>query len=54
MQLEAEQMKPRAVRVFLSSTFLDMQNERDALVKKTFPRLKKMCAERVCLARGIE
>eukprot|EP00004_Rigifila_ramosa_P027026 TRINITY_DN861_c0_g1_i1.p1 TRINITY_DN861_c0_g1~~TRINITY_DN861_c0_g1_i1.p1 ORF type:complete len:1137 (-),score=238.54 TRINITY_DN861_c0_g1_i1:21-3431(-) len=33
----------RAVRVFLSSTFLDMQTERDVLVKKVFPEIKNIC-----------
>lgn len=40
--------KERAIRLFLSSTFRDMQTERDELVKHTFPELKQMCA-----ARGI-
>jgi tetratricopeptide (TPR) repeat protein len=30
----------RAVRVFISSTFIDMQGERDELVRKTFPALR--------------
>ncbi|MEQ1783552.1 MAG: DUF4062 domain-containing protein, partial [Hyphomonadaceae bacterium] len=30
----------RSVRVFVSSTFLDMQADRDELVKKTFPALR--------------
>lgn len=30
----------RSVRVFVSSTFLDMQAERDVLVKETFPALR--------------
>src|SRR5262245_34781912 len=30
----------RTVRVFLSSTFLDMQRERDVLVRKAFPALR--------------
>lgn len=38
--------KPREVRVFLSSTFRDMQAERDWLVKTAFPQLRRMCAER--------
>ena len=37
------------MRVFLSSTFADMQDERDYLVKHTFPALKRMCA-----ARGVD
>ncbi|MDP8255054.1 MAG: DUF4062 domain-containing protein [Candidatus Alcyoniella australis] len=38
--------KPRNVRVFVSSTFQDMQQERDELIKNIFPQLRKMCAER--------
>eukprot|EP00005_Dracoamoeba_jomungandri_P005444 CAMPEP_0174258426 /NCGR_PEP_ID=MMETSP0439-20130205/7418_1 /TAXON_ID=0 /ORGANISM="Stereomyxa ramosa, Strain Chinc5" /LENGTH=1085 /DNA_ID=CAMNT_0015341927 /DNA_START=79 /DNA_END=3336 /DNA_ORIENTATION=- len=37
--------KKREVRVFLSSTFQDMHKERDELVKKVFPEIKKRCAE---------
>ena len=36
----------RAVRVFVSSTFLDMQAERDELVKRVFPQLRKLCERR--------
>ncbi|HSB12297.1 MAG TPA: tetratricopeptide repeat protein [Blastocatellia bacterium] len=36
----------RAVRVFVSSTFRDMHGERDELIKKTFPHLRKLCEER--------
>lgn len=36
----------RNIRVFISSTFQDMQQERDVLIKKIFPQLRKMCAER--------
>ena len=36
----------RQVRVFISSTFKDMQAERDLLVKKTFPELRARCRER--------
>ena len=34
------------VRVFLSSTFVDMQEERDYLVKKIFPSIKAECRRR--------
>lgn len=37
------------LRVFLSSTFIDFQNERDYLAKKVFPALRRLCRE-----RGIE
>ena len=36
----------RAVRVFLSSTFRDFAEERDLLVRKVFPELRRMCRER--------
>jgi tetratricopeptide (TPR) repeat protein len=36
----------RQIRVFISSTFLDMQEERNVLIKKIFPQLRKMCEER--------
>jgi tetratricopeptide (TPR) repeat protein len=42
---EGSQSK-REVRVFVSSTFLDMHAEREELVKKTFPALRKMCEQR--------
>jgi nephrocystin-3 len=36
----------RHIRVFISSTFRDMQAERDLLIKKTFPELRRRCRER--------
>ena len=36
----------RGVRAFVSSTFGDMQAERDALVKRAFPEIFKRCADR--------
>jgi tetratricopeptide (TPR) repeat protein len=36
----------RDVRVFVSSTFRDMRAERDELVKRVFPRLRKLCEQR--------
>ncbi len=36
----------RVVRVFVSSTFRDMQAERDELVKRVFPELRKLCEMR--------
>ena len=38
--------KDRVVRVFVSSTFADMHPERDELVKRVFPQLRRMCVER--------
>jgi hypothetical protein len=36
----------RAIRVFLSSTFRDMQAERDELRKRIFPQLRRLCESR--------
>ncbi|ETR68436.1 MAG: hypothetical protein OMM_10527 [Candidatus Magnetoglobus multicellularis str. Araruama] len=36
----------REIRIFISSTFRDMANERDWLVKFVFPVLQKKCRER--------
>lgn len=36
-------MDNRNIRVFISSTFRDIQEERDELVKKVFPRIRKIC-----------
>src|SRR5271165_4996375 len=38
--------KDRQIRVFISSTFRDMQAERDYLVKFIFPQLRKLCESR--------
>ena len=40
---EAQQ---RVIRVFVSSTFRDMQEERDYLVKFVFPELRNLCERR--------
>lgn len=36
----------RVIRVFVSSTFRDMQAERDELIKQVFPKLRKLCDQR--------
>ena len=36
----------RVIRVFVSSTFRDMQTERDVLVKHIFPELRQRCRQR--------
>ena len=41
-----KQNQPRLIRVFVSSTFKDMQEERDELVKFIFPQLRKLCEQR--------
>ena len=36
----------REIRVFISSTFRDMQEEREELVKQIFPQLRRLCENR--------
>ena len=43
---DARMADTRAIRVFVSSTFRDMQAERDELVKRIFPQLRRLCEER--------
>jgi len=42
----AQSQQQRAIRVFISSTFRDMKEEREELVKQVFPQLRKMCEKR--------
>jgi len=39
-------IQDRTMRVFISSTFRDMQEDRDYLVKNIFPQLRKLCESR--------
>ena len=43
---KTDNVKKRKINVFVSSTFKDMQAERDELVKRIFPQLRKLCEER--------
>ncbi len=36
----------RTIRVFISSTFRDMEDEREELIKRTFPALREFCSAR--------
>ena len=45
-ELEAGYVGSRRIRVFLSSTFQDMQAERDYLVKNTFPAIMQIARRR--------
>ena len=38
--------RQREIRVFISSTFRDMQEEREELVKQIFPQLRRLCESR--------
>jgi len=40
------QRQDRQIRVFISSTFRDMQEEREELVKQIFPQLRRLCESR--------
>ena len=42
-QQSPAETQPRMIHVFVSSTFRDMQAERDQLVKFIFPQLRKLC-----------
>jgi hypothetical protein len=44
--MQSKLIENRQIRVFISSTFRDMQTERDYLVAKVFPALRRYCAER--------
>ena len=33
----------REIRVFISSTFRDMHEEREELIKQIFPQLRRLC-----------
>lgn len=41
-----ESITSRRIRIFISSTFQDMNDERDYLMKRTFPKLRKKARER--------
>ncbi|MBK7214981.1 MAG: DUF4062 domain-containing protein [Bacteroidales bacterium] len=40
-----ERAEERIIRVFISSTFKDFQPEREMLIKRVFPNIKKLCQE---------
>jgi len=42
----ASEPRQREIRVFISSTFRDMQEEREELVKQIFPQLRRLCESR--------
>ena len=43
---QADAGDERTIRVFVSSTFRDMQLERDELVKRVFPQVRHLCEQR--------
>ena len=38
--------QPRAIRVFISSTFRDMMLDREELIARVFPAIRKLCETR--------
>lgn len=46
MKDNQERTSGREIRVFVSSTFRDMQEDRDWLVKQVFPQLRRLCESR--------
>src|SRR3954469_8737815 len=38
--------QPRAIRVFISSTFRDMMQDREELIARVFPAIRKLCETR--------
>jgi len=38
-------LEPKTFRVYVSSTYSDLKNERNALHKRVFPRLRELCAK---------
>jgi hypothetical protein len=42
----------RTFRIFVSSTFSDLKEERNALQKKVFPKLRKLCMQHACRFQG--
>lgn len=40
------EQKQRVIHVFVSSSFQHMKEEREELVKRVFPKLRKTCKQR--------
>src|SRR4030042_1525486 len=44
----------RTFRIFISSTFGDLQEERNSLQKNVFPRLRDLCRQHGCRFQAID
>lgn len=44
----------REIRVFVSSTFIDLQEERDIIIRRTFPKLQNYCRKKGILFTGVD
>ncbi len=53
-QPQSESNDSREIRVFLSSTFKDMDEERNILMQQVFPELRLICAERAVALTEID
>ncbi len=53
---DRRQVHPRweQLRIFVSSTFLDMHAERELLVREVFPNLRRICAQRRVFLREVD
>src|SRR6516164_7401675 len=45
-ELSKSTIENAIVRLFVSSTFRDMDEEREELIKRVFPKLRRFCEER--------
>eukprot|EP00026_Physarum_polycephalum_P000232 Phypoly_transcript_00232.p1 GENE.Phypoly_transcript_00232~~Phypoly_transcript_00232.p1 ORF type:complete len:1084 (-),score=135.93 Phypoly_transcript_00232:132-3383(-) len=54
VQKSSTKQKDNVVRVFLSSTFRDMQAEREQLIKQAFPILRATCAARGLIFKEVD
>ena len=44
----------KEIRVFVSSTFMDLNDERDYIIRRTFPRLAEYCRKRGIKFTGVD
>src|SRR5262245_34224355 len=44
----------QVIRVFISSTFRDMQRERDVMMERVFPQVRRWCEQRGVILREID
>ena len=47
-------MTGKTFRIFVSSTFSDLKEERNALQEKVFPRLRELCLQHGCRFQAVD
>lgn len=52
--MQSSSCEQREIRVFVSSTFIDLKTERDYIIRRTFPRLAEYCRKRGILFTGVD